>query len=136
LVAIAATGEKVGFFPRFIAFIIDAVILGIIQFVVGLVLGAMGDAGATLAGILSFVISVGYILYFWSTTGQTIGHKVMNLRVVKTDGSALSIGTAVMRLVGFIVAEIPFFLGLLWVLWDANKQGWHDKIAGTYVVKA
>lgn len=133
MVATAAPGaaaERVGFFPRFIATIIDMVILGIVQYVLQMVLDP------SLAGLLSFVIYLAYFVYFWSSTGQTVGHKVMNLRVVRVDGAPLSVGTAVMRIIGFIISEIPLFLGLLWVLWDGGKQGWHDKIAGTCVVKA
>jgi uncharacterized RDD family membrane protein YckC len=133
LVATAASGavaERVGFFPRFIATLIDGVIIYVIQIVLGFVLDP-GTVGA-IAGVLALL----YFAYFWSTTGQTVGHMVMKLRVVRVDGAPLSVGTGVMRMVGFIVSEIPLFLGLLWVLWDANKQGWHDKIAGTCVVKA
>jgi uncharacterized RDD family membrane protein YckC len=133
LVATAAPGvsaEKIGFGLRFVATIIDAVILGIVAFVLNSVL----DPG--LAGLLNFVISVGYYVYFWSSTGQTIGHKLMNIRVVRTDGSQLTMGQAVVRYIGWIVAAIPIGIGFLWVLFDANKQGWHDKIGGTYVVRA
>jgi len=50
------------------------------------------------------------------------------------DGSKLDITTAALRYVGQIIAAIPVGLGFLWVIWDAQKQGWHDKIAKTYVV--
>jgi len=135
--AAGSTAERVGFFPRFIATIIDGVIIWIVQFVLTFVLGAaLGDSAAGLAGLLIGLFALLYYVYFWSTTGQTIGHRVMSLRVVRVDGAPLSIGTGVMRLIGFIISEIPLFLGLLWVLWDAGKQGWHDKIAGTCVVRA
>ncbi len=48
----------------------------------------------------------------------------------------MSFGKTVMRLIGYFVSSIVIWLGFLWILFDANKQGWHDKIAGTYVVKA
>jgi uncharacterized RDD family membrane protein YckC len=125
-----AGAERVGFLLRFVATIVDAIILGIVGFVLGMVLDP-----AT-SGILNFVIGIAYYLYFWTSTGQTIGHKLLNLRVVKTDGSPLTVGNALLRYVGWIVSAIPFGLGFLWVIWDANKQGWHDKIASTYVVRA
>lgn len=120
--------RKAGFPLRVVATLIDAVILAI----VGGILTALLDT--TVASLLTFVIDVGYYIYFWGTTGQTIGHKLMNLRVIRTDGTPLTMGNAAMRYVGMVISIIPLFLGLLWVLFDANKQGWHDKIAGTYVV--
>ena len=59
-----------------------------------------------------------------------------NIRVVKTDGSPITVGTAIVRYIGMIINSIIFGLpiGWLWVVWDPNKQGWHDKIAGTYVI--
>ena len=122
------TTTKAGFWVRVVATIIDWVILAVIGFVLQNILGG-------LSGIVSFVVNVAYLVYFWSTTGQTIGHKVMGLRVVRTDGSSLDMSRAVIRYVGMIVAAIPLGLGFLWVALDDRKQGWHDKIADTCVVK-
>jgi uncharacterized RDD family membrane protein YckC len=60
---------------------------------------------------------------------------LIGIKVVSTDGSPITIGKAVLRYIGYIVSSLIFCLGFLWVIWDADKQGWHDKIAGTYVVK-
>ena len=123
-----AITTKAGFWVRVVATIIDLVILAIIGFVLQAILGSA-------SGIVSFVVNVGYLLYFWTTTGQTIGHKAMGLRVVRTDGSSLDISRAVIRYVGMVVSAIPLGLGFLWVALDDRKQGWHDKIADTCVVK-
>jgi uncharacterized RDD family membrane protein YckC len=61
---------------------------------------------------------------------------IMGLKIVTVDGGKLTIGKAVLRIVGYFVSSIIVYLGFLWVIWDKDKQGWHDKIAGTYVVKA
>jgi uncharacterized RDD family membrane protein YckC len=61
---------------------------------------------------------------------------MLGLRVTKTDGTGLDLGRSLLRYVGLIIASIPIGLGLAWVGWDPQKQGWHDKIAGTYVIKA
>jgi uncharacterized RDD family membrane protein YckC len=124
----ASDQAKGGFLIRVVARIIDAIILAIIGV-------ALSSIDANLAGTLSLPISVIYFVYFWSTTGQTIGHKVMGLRVVRTDGSSLDVVGAIIRYIGAIVSAIPLGLGYLWVIWDPKKQGWHDKIAGTYVIK-
>jgi uncharacterized RDD family membrane protein YckC len=62
---------------------------------------------------------------------------LLSLRVVdaKTGGS-LSVGQSIARYLGYFVAGIPFGLGILWVGFDSKKQGWHDKIAGTVVVRS
>ena len=60
----------------------------------------------------------------------------MNIKVARTDGAPLTIGTGVVRYIGFLLSTVVIFLGVLWVLWDPNKQGWHDKIANTVVVRA
>jgi uncharacterized RDD family membrane protein YckC len=117
--------QLVGFGPRFVAYLIDAILIGIVSALLNVVhLGFLGS-----------LVSIAYLVYFWSTTGVTIGNRVMNIRVAKADGSALSWGTGIVRYIGLIVSIIPIFLGLLWVIWDPNKQGWHDKLANTVVVR-
>ena len=56
--------------------------------------------------------------------------------MVKTTGSELTLVDAFLRYIGLIISFAVVFLGVVWVAFDANKQGWHDKIANTYVVKA
>jgi uncharacterized RDD family membrane protein YckC len=134
----AASMEKAGFLVRLVAWIIDIVILAIVQAVLNFILVAvLGDAGTAIAGVLNFIISIAYFVYFWSSTGATPGHQVMGLRVVGTDGTfPITIGKAIVRYVGYVISIAVIFIGLLWVIWDGQKQGWHDKIAGTYVVRS
>jgi uncharacterized RDD family membrane protein YckC len=129
--------EKAGFFPRFIAYVIDIVILMVVYVVLSLVLAAvLGDSGASIASLLLAIISIVYIVYFWISTGQTPGKKIMGLKVVATDGSKLTVVKAITRLVGYAISGAILYLGFLWIFIDKDKQGWHDKIASTYVVKA
>lgn len=119
-----------GFGDRFIAFLIDAVILLIPNLILYLVIG--GVAG----NVLSFVVGIAYSVYFWTSTGQTPGKKMMSLKVVKADGGAiLTPGEAVVRYIGQIISGIVVLLGYLWVIWDPKHEAWHDKIAGTKVIK-
>lgn len=84
------------------------------------------------AGLLSLVYYVGMTAY-----GATIGKKVFGLKVVKPDGTPPGFGRALLRqTVGYWVSGAVFYLGFIWVALDEHKQGWHDKIAGTYVVRA
>ena len=133
--AAAVSGAKAGFWIRVLAFIIDSVILYVVNLIVGVVLNpsTTGRSGIqTLLGII-------YFTYFWSASsmwpGQTVGDKLLNLRVIKTDGTDLTIVQAFIRYVGLFVSFLVIFIGVIWVAFDPNKQGWHDKIAGTYVIK-
>jgi uncharacterized RDD family membrane protein YckC len=126
----AATGETAGFGERFLAYLIDLVILVIPLGIMNLILPQ------ALYFILAVIITVGYIVYFWTSTGQTPGKMVMGLKVVKADtGELLDPGGALLRYVGYIVSSIPFYLGFFWIIWDEKKEGWHDKIAKTRVIK-
>ena len=62
---------------------------------------------------------------------------LLSLRVVDAKtGNSLSVGQSIVRYIGYFVAGIPFGLGIFWVGFDSKKQGWHDKIAGTVVVRS
>ena len=86
-------------------------------------------------GLLTVAINVGYYVLFWSTSGQTVGHKAMGLRVVRTDGAKLDLRTGMLRWTGTVISGLLLCLGYLWVAVDRQKQGWHDKIAHTYVLR-
>lgn len=131
--AMMAIGEKVGFWRRVGAYIVDGVVLFVLFAVVGS--GTSGDPSA--ANGLGLLIDVVYFVGLWTYwNGQTLGNKLLGIRVVKTDGSPVNLVTALVRYVGVILAAIPLLIGLIWVAFDREKQGWHDKIAGTYVVRA
>ena len=85
-----------------------------------------------LGNLFSLVYDVG----FWvKNDGRTPGKMAIKVKVVKTDGSPITFGTAILRWIGYIISGLPLGLGFFWIAWDSQKQGWHDKIAGTYVVK-
>ena len=128
--------EKIGFGPRLIAALIDGVIVFVVNAIIGFVFGMLGDSGVMLGSVVGFAFGLGYYIYFWSSTGQTPGKKVMGIKIVPVDGGSMTVGKAVMRYVGYLVSSFVLLLGFIWILFDTNKQGWHDKIAGTYVVKA
>jgi uncharacterized RDD family membrane protein YckC len=86
---------------------------------------------AALAGILFVVV---YGVLFWSLSGQTLGDLLVGVRVIRSNGSRVSLGRAILRIIGAYISGIVVFLGFLWALWDPRHQGWHDKLAGTVVV--
>ncbi len=121
--------ELAGFGTRFIAFFIDGIIISIIT-------GALTGVGGSFGGGLGILIDLAYYWYFWTrNNGQSPGKMLMNIRVVKIDGSALEDGDAIARFIGYVISCVVICLGFIWVLFDEKNQGWHDKMAGTYVVK-
>jgi uncharacterized RDD family membrane protein YckC len=118
---------------RFVAAIIDDLILLVVSFVIAaLLLPFLTDITSLLVGIL---LNAGYYSYFWTQhDGQTPGKRIMHIRVVKADGMPLSIPDALLRVFGYYVGRISLGLGYLWAVFDANNQAWHDKMANTYVI--
>ncbi|NMC57810.1 MAG: zinc-ribbon domain-containing protein [Candidatus Methanofastidiosa archaeon] len=139
--------EHAGFLVRFVAYIIDAIILGIIGWIISIPFGTSYSYGYAMdfnsgynlnpvGTILSGIIGLAYIVYFEGGKGATPGKMVMKLKVIGTDGRMpIGYGTAVIRWIGKIISAVVLLLGYIWILFDAEKQGWHDKIANTFVVK-
>ena len=127
---VVASGEAAGFGERLVAYIIDIVILAVPLAIMSYILPTM------VYYILGLIFSIGYLVYFWSTTGQTVGKMAMGLKVINVNtGAPPDAATAALRYVGYIISGIPFYLGFFWVIWDEHKEGWHDKIAKTRVIK-
>jgi len=125
-------GTPAAFGERLVAVIIDSVIMVVVGFVVGLFFP--NQAMSSLIGLL---IGVTYYIGFWTTQGATPGKMVMGLRVVdRSSGLPPDPLKCGLRYIGYYISAIPLLLGYLWVLWDPNKEAWHDKISGTRVVKA
>ena len=142
----AAGVEYAGFWIRVLATVIDTVILGVLGSVLS---GSSGD-GTVITGpdgtfslsnhgpqgfstLLGFV----YAVAFWTWRGQTPGKMALGLRIVRAeDGGPIDIGRAVLRYVGLVISFAVLLLGVIWVGFDPRRQGWHDKIAGTFVIRA
>ena len=124
------SGPRAGFWRRFAALLIDGILLGIVNGVLGAILGRSGGTG------LGTLLSLGYFTYFeGGPTGQTIGKRVMGIRVIDFGGGgAIGYGRAFIRWIGRFVSTIVLLLGYLWMLWDPERQTWHDKFANSVVV--
>jgi uncharacterized RDD family membrane protein YckC len=92
------------------------------------------------------VVVVGYLatavviffnyIHFYLRRGQSFGKRFIGVRVVRIDGRPIDYQTAVLRhIVGYPLSLLFFGLGIVWVLWDGRRQGWHDKLAKTVVVR-
>ena len=133
-----------GFWVRFLAILIDGIALGLLTTALGPLfgLGPSVEMGSNqfevnyAANAVSTLLGLVYFIGFWSWRGQTVGMIPFNLQVVRADdGSRIDWVRGLLRYVGLIISIIPLFLGLIWAAFDSRKQGWHDKIAGTVVIR-
>lgn len=126
-----------GFWIRFMATLLDGVILLVASMVMGAVLGLVtGNSAQTLNSILGLLISIGYYVFYQASAGQTLGKKVMKIKVVNEQGATPTVFIFFLReIIGKFISSIILGIGYLMVIWDGKKQGLHDKIAGTFVVK-
>jgi uncharacterized RDD family membrane protein YckC len=124
---------------------VDAAIIDLVALVVGVAVGLAlsvlsvpdwATAPLIAAGGAAFLVWIaGYFVTFWSTTGQTPGNRLLQIRVCRAeDGSVVRPRRAVLRLVGLMLAAVPLFAGFLPVLVDDRRRGLHDMLAGTVVV--
>lgn len=133
-----------GFARRTAAYLIDAILL---SFVGGafpyLVISSSSQANQPSnapvqgAGGGSILVSLIYFLIFWSYVGggRTLGMRLLGVRVVRLDGTPLGLIDALIRWVGLWVAFAVCFIGVIWVAFDSRKQGWHDQLAHTVVIR-
>jgi len=90
-----------------------------------------------LAALAIAAVAIGYFPFFWAYTGQTPGMSMMKIKVVRdSDGGPLTAGAAILRLIGFWVSHLVFYLGFIWIFVDKRRRGWMDLIGGTVVVTA
>jgi uncharacterized RDD family membrane protein YckC len=76
-----------------------------------------------------------YFACMWVWRQTTFGGIVLRLKVVRLDGRRMDWPTAAVRAIGALFGSVVGGLGYFWSGWDSEKQGWHDKVAGTVVVK-
>jgi uncharacterized RDD family membrane protein YckC len=133
---------------RLVAYIVDGLIAGLLIVVLAVVFSAAGIAfAATGQGLMAgasfgilfvvvFVVSLAYFPFFWVRGGQTPGMRMFGLKVVMDrDGGPVTLGPAILRLVGYWVDGVVLYLGFVWILIDSRRRGWHDLIAGTVVIQ-
>lgn len=145
--------QYAGFGRRFLAYCVDFLILFPVGLAVQQMMGVnpfavfqaqsleqlrqiqQSSAGG-LPTIVSLALALAFFLIMWvNFDGATPGKKLMAVKIVKADGSKVTYPVAFIRYVGYVLSAFVFMLGYLWIIWDKKKQGWHDKIAGTTVIK-
>jgi uncharacterized RDD family membrane protein YckC len=87
-------------------------------------------------GDFHIVVLAIYGAVMWKLRGTTVGGIVFDLHVVRIDGRPVDWETAIVRALGCFLSLCVVFLGFIWIAFDDNNQAWHDKIAGTVVVRS
>lgn len=113
------------FLDRVAAFVLDCILVAIAN---GLLDMSRNDG-------FFFLLLLGYHIGFWAWRGTTLGGIICSLRVTRTDGNELRPVDAIVRGLASIFSIAALGIGCLWMLQDSERQMWHDKIAGTLVVK-
>jgi uncharacterized RDD family membrane protein YckC len=113
---------RAGFWIRMAALFVDAVLVLV-------VVNVVADDNLILLAL------AGYGAVMWKLKGTTIGGTLCNLQVVRTDGAELDWATVIVRALSCFVSVLFAGLGFIWIAFDRERQAWHDKIAGTVVVR-
>jgi len=134
--------EYVGFWLRVWASLIDTVLMLIVIFPILFVIYGSEKlaSGVTLSGsaniLVSYILPAIVVIVFWYARQATPGKMAIGAIIVDAKtGEKPSLQQNLIRYAGYFVSTIPFCLGLIWVGIDKRKQGWHDKLAGTVVVR-
>jgi uncharacterized RDD family membrane protein YckC len=143
----AAAPAYEGLVTRGIAFAVDAAVINFVALIVsvsvGLALSVLDPSNdvetvALAVGAVAYALwSIGYFVTFWSTTGQTPGNRLLQIRVCRADdGAVLRPRKSLLRLGAMVLCTLPLFAGFLTILVDNRRRGLHDVVAGSVVVAA
>jgi uncharacterized RDD family membrane protein YckC len=121
---ITAAMPRAGFWIRMVALLLDVLLVGFLMSL----LHPFGNVHILMLAIYGAVM--------WKLRGTTVGGIVFDLHVVRLDGRPVDWETAIVRALGCFLSLFVVFLGFIWIAFDPNRQAWHDKIAGTVVVRA
>jgi uncharacterized RDD family membrane protein YckC len=133
--------EYAGFWARFFSSVLDSLLQAVIlapiliwTFGLDALMDPAFDRGAF--DFWSNLTVVAVILLFWKFKSATPGKIMMGLQIVDAETlGPVPFGRLVLRLLGYVVSVIPLCLGFFWIAWDKRKQGFHDKIAKTVVIR-
>lgn len=115
---------RAGFWVRMAALAIDAILLLIVTNLM------IDDAGRLV--LLALAV---YGAVMWKLRGTTIGGSILCLKLARTDGREVDWATAIVRALSCFISLVALGLGFIWIAFNDERQGWHDRIAGTVVVR-
>lgn len=142
-------GEYASFWIRLGAYLIDNVIVSVVSLPFGVIAAMMNFSQASMEGpsspsagsfaiqmvgnLAALIVWVGNSIYLQGTRGASLGKRMCKIVVLNDQGEVLGIGRTVLREIFKIISGCVCLLGYLWMLWDPERQTWHDKVAGSYV---
>ena len=133
--------EYVGFWPRVGASLIDMLLQLAIMFpLTYAIYGRLSEPGHVFMGFgdvfINLILPAAAVIAFWVYKSATPGKMALSARIVDADtGAPLTTSQSVIRYLGYFVSLIPLGVGFFWVGFDRRKQGWHDKMANSVVVR-
>lgn len=135
--------DQAGLATRAVAAAVDAgllvgaysIVSGLLASVIPFVFGSHLTLASGIAlGVLGFLAAGGILVSFWALAGQTPGMRFLSIRLLQNGSREITLGCALRRLFGLLLALAPFGLGYVAMMRDPARRGWHDRIAGTEVV--
>jgi uncharacterized RDD family membrane protein YckC len=86
--------------------------------------------------LISYILPFILTILFWYYKSATPGKMILGLKIVDSDTfGKVSKGRLIGRYLGYYLSMLGLFMGFFWIAWDKKKQGWHDKLARTVVIK-
>ncbi len=123
------SGPRAGFWRRFGGALLDGIIIGLVNTILVALLKTSGDVIALLVSFTYLTVLIG------GPRGQTLGQQALGIRVISFEtGGSIGYGRAFIRIFAAYISAIVILLGYFWMLWDKEKQCWHDKLSGDVVV--
>lgn len=131
--------EYAGFWIRFAASIIDNIIIFVALIPIAMLLGWESTYSSGLSSGIEWLWQILFAVFFvfcWVKFAGTPGKRLLRLKVLnERTGENITVGQGIIRYIGYFPAILVLFIGLIWVAFDSKKQGWHDKMAKTVVVR-
>ncbi len=132
-----------GFWIRYLASIIDSLLM---MFIIMPVLFAvygdslymimLPDSVSVTKTLMTNIFPILIVIIFWVYKSATPGKMILKIKIIdEKTGNNMSAGQSILRYFSYFISMLPFFLGFIWAGFDAKKQAWHDKIAGTVCIK-
>jgi uncharacterized RDD family membrane protein YckC len=132
-----STVQYAGFWQRVLASVVDGIIISLVANAIALIITSGSNSSTTYA-VQTFQFLIGWVYFAMmesSVRQATLGKEIMGLTVTNYEGGRLSFAQATGRYFAKIISSLTLFVGFLMIAWTEKKQGLHDIIAKTYVVK-
>lgn len=134
--------EYAGFWIRVGASLIDSILMAVVIIPILIAIYGLDSflyenfAQGFIGALINYVFPALAVIIFWIYKSATPGKMLSNIRIVDaTSGGKPTSAQFIRRYICYYISMLPFFLGIFWVAFDSRKQGWHDKLAGTVVIR-